>query len=251
MNSVTATPAGPTVSVLMPVYNAEAFVRDAIDSILAQTYVDFEFLLFDDGSQDHSLAILREYERRDPRVRVFTRENRGVTPTRNELIGLSIGKYVAMMDADDVCLPQRLGHQVALLDENPDHVLVGAWLQYMNEKGQPIGVTRYPVEHSEIDAAHLKGFCSFAQSVVTVRRAALEAVRGYNVDFPVTADFDLWLRLAEIGKIHNLPEILIKIRVVEEGISGTASHKQNELARLACERAWSRRGISGEFRTLE
>ncbi len=126
----------PTVSVLMPVYNGERYLRPAIESILAQTFTDFEFVIIDDGSNDTSPSILRQYADRDPRVKLFLREHRGVPDTLNEAFATSRGKYLARMDCDDVALPERFARQVALLDADPAVVCAGGYFQLIDGRGR-------------------------------------------------------------------------------------------------------------------
>src|SRR3954468_5693657 len=116
----------PTVSVLLAVYNARRYLRQAIDSILAQTFTDFEFIIIDDGSTDDTLAILREYEKRDGRIRLISRPNKGLTTTLNEGLALARGEFLARMDGDDVALPTRFEKQVTYLRDHPECVLVGS-----------------------------------------------------------------------------------------------------------------------------
>src|SRR5437870_2605656 len=113
----------PMISVLLPVYNAQPYLQEALDSILAQSVADFELLALDDGSSDLSLRILREYERVDSRIRVISRENRGLVSTLNELISIARGRYLARMDADDICCPLRFRQQVDFLESNPVHIV--------------------------------------------------------------------------------------------------------------------------------
>lgn len=237
----------PRISVLLPVYNAESFLRDAIDSVLSQTFSDFELLMLDDGSTDNSAAILREYEAKDPRVRVFFRRNRGLAFTLNELIGMARGELLARMDDDDICLPSRFEKQIAFLDAHPDHVLVGGWIEQMNEAGQPIGTIRSPTAHEGIDEANSKGHCSVWHPTAMMRKSSVLAIAGYDVNLENAEDIDLWLRLAEVGKLANLETAVLKYRL--HGASMSAKNRDKQLAntRLACVHAWARRGVNGHF----
>jgi glycosyltransferase involved in cell wall biosynthesis len=246
--SIQAESTPPAVSVLLPVYNAELYIREAVDSILSQTFTEFELLALDDGSTDKSLAILREYESKDRRVHVFSsRENRGVVSTANELIAKARGHYLARMDADDICLPERLEKQVTFLDSSPGYVAVGGWVEHMNLNSQPIGIIKTPLGHAEIDEAHLKGHCSIWHPSVTMRAAAVASVGGYHNDFSPAEDLELWLRLAEVGNLANLPQVLVRYRLHRSALSERERQMQQDRARRACERAWARRGIKGTF----
>jgi len=241
----------PTVSVLLPVYNAEPYLRAAVESVLSQTFVDYELLAFDDGSTDGSLAILREYEAKDSRVRIFSRDNRGLVPTLNELIVLARGRYLARMDADDISRPQRFEKQVMFLDSNPDYVLIGGWVERMSAAGQPIGVYRSPCSHEKIDADHLRGHLSICHASTMFRPAAVIKAGCYRDEFRDAEDLDLWLRLAEIGRIANLPEVVYQYRMLSSSLSEAEGPMQRNALRRACESAWRRRGIECRFEAVE
>jgi glycosyltransferase involved in cell wall biosynthesis len=241
----------PIISVLLPVYNAENYLHDAVDSVLSQTFPDFELLILDDGSTDRSASILREYESKDRRVRHFSRENLGLIPTLNELIGRAQGRYLARMDADDVCLPQRFERQMKFLDSHEECVLVGSFHELINSLDQPIGTVKHPLSHEEIDGMHLKGICCVTHSSVMLRSAIVKQLNGYDIRFDTAEDLELWLRLAERGKLANIPEVMVKYRIHAESVSERFQAKQRNTARMACETAWARRGISGVFEADE
>ncbi len=241
----------PTISVLLPVYNAELYVDEAIKSVLAQTFDDFELLVLDDGSTDRSLLILREYEAKDRRVRVFSRENRGLVASLNELIAKARGRYLARMDADDICMPDRFKNQAAFLDSFPDHVLVGGWIELMNAAGQPIGVLRSPTSHEDIDRTHLSGYSSIWHPTAMVRRFAIINAGCYRSEFMHAEDLDLWLRLAELGKLANLRQVVLRYRLHAGSVSETEGPMQRAAAQRACESAWRRRGIEGRFEAID
>ena len=241
----------PAISVLLPVYNAELYLREAIDSVLAQSFGDFELLVLDDGSTDRSLIILREYEARDRRVRVLSRENRGLVASLNELLGEARGRYLARMDSDDVCMPQRFERQVMFLDSRPDHVAVGGWVMQMNAFGQPIGTIKSPTLHFEIDQAHLKGHTSICHPAVLIRKDAISSIGGYREEFMHAEDLDLWLRLAEKGRLANLAEVVLRYRLHASSISQANVESQQSALKRACESAWRRRGIDGNFEAVD
>ena len=237
----------PVISVLLPVYNAQQYLAEAVQSVLDQTFGDFELLALDDGSTDGSLALLRDFAARDFRVRVLTRENRGLVATLNEMIGLARGRYLARMDADDICLPRRFEQQAAFLDANPDHVVVGGWLEWMNQDGQTIGTIKGPATHEEIDTAHLRGHTSVCHPAAMLRNLGADNPDWYDERFIDAEDLDLWLRLAECGKLANITEVVLRYRIHEQSISEAKGHEQRETMRRACEAAWARRGIAGQF----
>ena len=138
----------PQVTVFIPVYNRRAFIGPAIESMLAQTFEDFELLIVDDGSTDGGLEIMRSYE--DPRVRVVANErNQGIPKTRNRGLELARGEYIALLDSDDVSVPDRLARQVEFLDRNPLYAEVGAWSQAMDESGTPLRSVKIQPTHPE------------------------------------------------------------------------------------------------------
>jgi glycosyltransferase involved in cell wall biosynthesis len=237
----------PVISVLLPVYNAQRYLPDAVESVLDQTFADFELIAFDDGSTDGSLQLLRNYAARDPRVRLFTRENRGLVATLNEMIGLANGRYLARMDADDICKPERFERQVSFLDSHADYVVVGGWLEWMNDRGQIIGTIKTPEAHEEIDAAHLKGHTSICHPAAMLRNLGRNAIDWYDEQCLDAEDLDLWLRLAEVGRLANIPEVVLTYRIHAESISEAKGQRQRDAMRRACALAWVRRGIRGHF----
>ena len=236
------------VSVLLPLYNGEAYIREAVESVLAQTRRDFELLILDDGSRDGSLAIVQEIARRDPRVRVISRENRGLTETLNELLAAARGELVARMDADDVCLPDRFERQLAFLDAHPEVVCVGGDPVMIDDRGRLLTVLELPVEDAEIQAKALVGHAPLFHPAAMIRRAALERIGGYRHEFWPAEDLDLWLRLGEIGALANLRGPVLRYRLHGASVSGTQLERQRAAARRCCESAWQRRDIrDGRF----
>lgn len=236
----------PAVSVLLPVYNARRYVARAIESMLGQTFGDFELLIVDDGSSDGSLEIARQYADRDRRVRVTTRPNRGISATRNELLRAAAGELVAAMDSDDVALPQRLALESAFLRANPEVVCVGGSYRIVDGDGRLIH-RGFPVAEGdeEIQRLLLAGHCSLHQPTVMFRRIPALRVGGYDERMAVAADFDLWLRLGEVGALANLPDPVLDYRIHGHSISDQSHEKQVSEIRDSCERAWRRRGITG------
>lgn len=233
----------PRVSISMPAYNAGRFISEAIESCLSQSLTDFELLIHDDGSTDNTLEIARSYEAKDPRIRVTTSTNCGAAVTRNKLIDASQGEYVAVQDADDVSLPARLELQVQFLDAHPDHVLVGGQIEWMEEDGLVIGPVHTVLNHEDIEARHLQLDCRMAQTTVMMRRNALQKVGGYDHDFAYAEDFDLWLRLGEVGKLANLPQAVARYRLVGSSLSNLYHPLQVRDAWRALNAAKTRRGL--------
>src|SRR5712691_3655370 len=162
-----------TVSVLMPVFNGEKYLSAAVESILAQTYPDFELVILDDGSTDGSLRMLQQFQRRNPRIRIISRENRGYVKTANQLIGIAQGEYVALMAQDDIALPERLALQVAFLRKNPAVVCVGGSFELIDGEGRYLTLLRQPETDRDIQRLNLVGHTSIHSACVMVRREPL------------------------------------------------------------------------------
>ena len=222
----------PLISVCMPVFNAERYVAQAIESILDQTLGDFEFLILDDGSTDGSLEVLRRYASRDPRIRLTSRPNKGVGFTRNELVDQARGEFLACMDADDVALPERFARQVDYLIAHPECVLVGSRVRLIDPEGDPLCDWCTDQEHEVLDARLLGGerITSICNPSVMMRRDAVLAVGKYRL-IQLLEDNDMFLRLAEYGRLANLPEVLLQYRVHASNISKSAS-SHDEMDRL-------------------
>jgi glycosyl transferase family 2 len=196
---------------MMPLYNAERYVREAIGSVLAQTYTDFELLVRDDGSTDDSAAAVAEFAH-DPRVR-FTRNdrNRGVSWSRQAVLEQARGDYIAVLDADDVALPHRLARQVAFLDAYPDVAVLGSGFEVIDRDGVVRQQVRVAVRPEVIRWMLLFGSCIAHSSVMYRREAALSA-GGYRTDMLVSEDYDLWVRLAGAHRMAQLDDILVRWR---------------------------------------
>jgi len=199
----------PTVSVVVRVYNAERHLREAVESVLAQTFADFELLAIDDGSNDASVAILESYG--DPRIRIVSQPNGGKIAAAQRGLAEARGRYVAILDADDRSAPERIARQVAYLEMHPDVVMVGSALGIIDERGARIGVRRYPGDDAAIRKA-IAVYNPFGHSTLVYRRDAARGAGGYDPRF-VLEDWDLSLRLMRAGRVANLPDVLAEYRV--------------------------------------
>ena len=204
----------PTVSVVMRVFNAERFLREAAESVLAQTYADFELLAIDDGSTDASVEILRSYG--DPRVRIITQANGGKIAAAARGLAEARGRYVAILDADDRSSPARLERQVAYLDAHLDAVLVGSTLGIIDERSARVGTRRYPPDDAAIRRA-ITVYNPLGHSSLMYRRDAARMAGGYDPRY-VLEDWDLSLRLLQLGKAANLPDVLSEYRVRTDSV---------------------------------
>ncbi|MCL6436418.1 MAG: glycosyltransferase [Leptolyngbyaceae cyanobacterium HOT.MB2.61] len=238
----------PLVSVVMPVYNAESYVGEAVESILAQTFDNFEFIILNDGSTDRSEQILKQYQQRDRRIRIVSRENRGLIATLNEGINCATGRYIARMDADDIALPERFSKQVEFLETHPDYVVVGSKVLLIDPEGLPICPFSTLTEHEAIDAAHMEGKGgAICHPASMLRRDVLQKVGGYRQEMKYAEDFDLFLRLAEVGKVANLPHILLKYRMHANSVGYTKRLEQVKSGFQALKEAHHRRSL--DFQT--
>lgn len=235
----------PRVSVIMPVYNAEPYLAEAIESVLSQSFTDFEFLIHDDGSTDESLEVLKSYAAKDARIVVSAGKNQGVFAARNLLQGKAQGDFLAVMDADDICLPDRFERQVGYLDSYPGCVVIGGHITMVDKGERPIIDLNIPTEHEKIDENNLRGLTSIWHPTTMMRALALKKVGCYDPSYKASGDLDLWLRMAEIGRLANLPDIVLKYRIHDKSISGARQELQRQMARRACEAAWARRGLTG------
>jgi glycosyltransferase involved in cell wall biosynthesis len=239
--------ANPAISVVMSVYNGDRFLRQAVDSVLSQSFADFEFLIADDGSRDRSLAILQDYAAKDGRIRLVQQENRGLTRTLNALIQQARGELIARMDADDVCLPQRFALQVEFLRQHPEVVCVGGAQEWIDEAGRVLGHNPEAEDDAEIQCRLLRGWTAINHPSAMMRRSAVLQVGGYDETMTSAQDIDLWLKLGEIGRLANLPQTVLLYRQHSYAISEHRQLEQIQRKREACERAWQRRGIAGQF----
>ena len=229
----------PALSVAMSVYNGERFLAEAVDSILAQSFADFEFLILDDGSTDATAAIIADYASRDSRIRPIIRENRGLVASLNQLLEEARAPIIARMDADDIALPDRFEKQMAFLAAHPDHGVVGSWSRDMAEDGGPY-VTMghdHPVTHEEFLHNIRHGGPLLCHPAVMYRRDIVRAQGGYHAAFRHCEDLDLWLRLASVTRMANLPERLIRYRHYSGQVSKRHATEQQVGAAIAYE-AW-------------
>lgn len=235
----------PLVSVVMPAYNARRYVAEAIDSVLAQNFADFEFLIIDDGSTDGTGDLLQDYSGRDRRIRVINQPNSGVGAALNRGIEQSRGRYIARMDSDDACMPDRFEKQVDYLNRNPDCVLVGCRVLMIDQDGCPLfEMESVQTTHEQIDRLLMEARWSIVHPSVMMQTNVVRKVGGYNNDLVPVEDHDLFLRLAEVGKLANLPEILLKYRKHPmNSVRVLADRRVNALKRVM-DAAWERRGIT-------
>jgi glycosyltransferase involved in cell wall biosynthesis len=238
----------PRVSVVIPVYNRESYVGEALASVLAQTFGDFELLVIDDGSTDRTRDVVCSF--RDPRIRVLQHEgNRGIARARNTGVDAACGDYLAFLDSDDVALPQRLAAQVDFLDRHPDHAAVGAWIDWMDDRGRPTGRVKRRPPHAE-DVSALRLFRQGIENTASMARTAVLRQHRHDERFEVSEDFDLWARIAAESRIANLPEVLVLRRAHVQQTSKGRDEQTRRYRQLIYARQLDALGITFEEEDL-
>lgn len=213
MNSVHKIP----LSIIMPAYNAEAYVAEAIESVLNQSFTEFEFIIVNDGSKDNTLEVIKRYN--DPRIKLIDQPNKGLIDTLNDAVLLAQSDIIARMDADDICYPQRLQVEYDFLTQNPDYVLVGSEADVIDKDGNylmpliPIGHT-YKEIKERIDIK-----CPFIHPSVMFRKQAVMDAGFYPKNALTFEDHLLWKKLLNFGKVCNLPQKLLKARFNPESVT--------------------------------
>lgn len=226
----------------MSCYNASKWLEEAIQSVLDQTYTDFEFIIVDDGSEDDTLAILRRYASMDDRIVVIEKPNTGLADSLNVGMKQARGKWIARLDADDICEPARLERQVLTALSNPALVFIGTGLLLSDEQGRISTTHRYPEKHSEL-IEHLQTARKFpAHSSAIFRFDAVQSIGGYRPRIRRAQDCDLWLRLSEIGELACLAEPLVRVRKHANQISHDESGRRQIIdSRTAMISYWIRK----------
>jgi glycosyltransferase involved in cell wall biosynthesis len=234
----------PAISVILACYNTERYLRAAVQSILTQTFTDFELLLLDDGSTDSSTKICNQLAANDSRIKLISRPNKGLTKTLNEGLSLATAPLIARMDADDISLPTRFAKQVEYLTAHPDCVCLGTRVTLIDPYDSPINTTDHKLTHAEIDADILKGIgWSIVHPAAMMRTDAVRRVGGYREQFKTSQDLDLWLRLAEIGQLANLPDPLVQYRQHFESVAFNKADEQWRVKTEIVSDAYTRRGL--------
>jgi glycosyltransferase involved in cell wall biosynthesis len=237
----------PVVSVVIPLYNAAAYVAQAVRSVLDQTFGDFELIVIDDGSTDGSAEVVERATKGDSRLKLIRQANAGVSTASNRGTELARGKFLARVDSDDICLPHRLQKQVDYLMEHPDCVAVGSRVMFIDEEGLPLfEMPGIGLSHEEIDRGLLAVEWTILQPATIFRTQALRAVGGYRTDLHIHEDHDLFLKLAEIGKLANVDEILFQYRQRRNSAVTTFADRHVKSFQSVFEEAWRRRGLLGK-----
>lgn len=229
---------GPLVSVLLPTYNSSSYLRQSVESILRQTYKNFELIVVDDASEDGTAAVLDDFD--DSRiVRITFDKNQGIVNALNTALRRAKGSYVARMDADDIAKPDRLLCQVDFLEKHPDVVIVGTWIQGFGRLRRPY-IHRYPVANGEIQSSQYFEN-PFAHPSVMIRLSVFDKLgKPYCPAFPYVEDWELWGRVFEFGKAANIPEELLFYRVHPS----SSNHRFSDVQKSAKKRLLLRKYLS-------
>jgi glycosyltransferase involved in cell wall biosynthesis len=205
----------PNVTVLMSVYNGLPYLEGAVNSILNQTFSDFEFLIIDDYSNDESREKLKRLENQYERIRVILHsKNRGLGYSLHEGVREAQGKWIARMDDDDISCSHRLERQLEYLSDNPDIDVLGSWVEDIDKEGNKIDKRTYPVEHSDIERIIWTN--PLIHPTVIFRKSAIKSVGSYDPSIRKRQDYELWFRCLEGGlRFGNVPELLLKYRFTE------------------------------------
>ena len=241
--------ATPKVTVFIPVYNREKYIHQAITSVLAQNYSDFELLLVDDGSNDRSIEIIQSFD--DKRIRLLQNaENLGIPKTRNRGIQEARGKYIAMLDSDDLMLPNRLSHQIRFMDKNKDYAGVGSWSRSIDEKGVVKSKIRTrPVSNKRIQSSLLFHW-AIHNRTFTARASILKQL-GYDNKFSRCQDYELLSRIPSNQKLYNLPKVLVYGRKHSDQITGLTTDIGDQMKQIIAGKMLTHLGIEYSVSDLE
>jgi len=227
----------PLVSVVMPVYNAEPYLKEAIDSILEQTYENFELLAINDGSKDNSGKIIDNYAKNDPRVKAVHQENTGIVTVLNRGIEMAKGEFIARMDSDDVSFPRRFEQQLAVFAKDPNVVLVAGGFEVIDEDGEFLYREVLPAHDRDLKRRMLLRN-PLAHGSVMFRKSVIDAVGPYTDEFGPTEDFELWSRIGTAGKFVALEATIFRWRVNSAGITSNNNQLQLKIMKRHTGELW-------------
>lgn len=215
----------PTVSVIMPVYNCQSYIENAIKSILNQSYTNFEFIIVDDASTDGTHSIIQRFKKRDSRIILIkNKNNSGVTKSLNIALSRAKGKYIIRMDSDDWSYPERFELQINLMEKYPDVVVSGSYVEICDSKMNTKNIRRYHLDDRNI-RKHLFRYSPFAHPA-TIWRADILRKERYDERIKVCQDYELYFRMGKVGKFMNIPKPLLRLRMHEKSVSATQNDFQ-------------------------
>jgi glycosyltransferase involved in cell wall biosynthesis len=238
-------PEKPRVSVIIPAWNAQRYLAEAVESILAQTFEDFECIVVDDGSLDRTAHVIADFARRDGRVRCVQIPHGGIVEALNAGLHAARGELIARMDADDICLPERFAKQIDFLDLHPQCVAVGSKVTLVDPYGSPLWDIEVKTEHEQIESELLggNGWALFHPTAI-IRKSAMSQIGGYRAEYQWSEDIDIFLRLAEVGRLANIPEALLRYRQHFSSVNRTKLELQLRRNQRLLAEAHERRGRS-------
>jgi glycosyltransferase involved in cell wall biosynthesis len=211
----------PLISVILPVYNAENYINESIESILAQSLTDFELIIINDGSKDKSADIIKSYS--DARIVYIEQQNMGLANTLNKALSIAKGKYIARQDNDDISCKDRFKKQVEFLETNPSIALLGTWAKIIDEQGNDTGRSHKHTCNSDYLKLELVFDNPFVHSSIMAKKECLLSVGGYDSSNDIFEDHNFWSRISYRYKVANLPEELLMYREVNTGMSKSTS----------------------------
>ncbi len=226
------------VSVVIPAYNASAYLADAISSILEQTFQDYEIIIIDDCSSDNTWDVIQNFAKKNLCIKAYQNEkNLGIAGNRNKGVSLAKGKYLVWQDADDISLPMRIERQYQFMESHPEVGIVGGYIELFKDQ-TVLGVRKYPAKDIDLRRCIFR-YSPIAQPAAMVRMAALTQAGEYNLKYPPAEDIDMTFRIGEHYKLANLQEIVVRYR--ESNTSATFTRlKKMELSTLEIRRKYAR-----------
>ncbi len=202
----------PLISVVMPVYNSEKYIGEAIESVLQQSFRNFEFIIVDDASTDTGTKIIKKYAHKDKRIKIlYNKKNLGIAETRNKGILKAKGKYIATQDSDDISTPNRFETQFKYLEKNPKVGVVGSYIKIFSKDKKSTSIRKYPEKDKDLRKI-IFFVCPIAQPTSMIRREVFEKVGLYDKKYPPAEDLDLWFRIGTEYELANIPKVLLRYR---------------------------------------
>lgn len=215
----------PKISVIMPAYNAKRYIAEAIESILNQTFKDFEFIIIDDCSIDNTWEIIQEYAKKDKRIiPLINKDNLKLSKTLNEGIAIARGKYIARMDADDISVEDRLQRQFDYMEKNSDVGIVGGSMEIRDLNNKIIGKRRYNLADDQI-RKKIYRYSPFCHPLIMIRKSVLSQIGDYDEKWNPAEDYELYFRIGKCSKFANLDDVLLKYRIVPKSMTTASKNK--------------------------
>lgn len=208
----------PKVSIVMPLYNADIYLGESIESILNQTFRDFELIIIYDNPSDEILEILLAYQQNDSRIRLFTQKRQGLIASLNQGCSFSKGEYILRMDADDFCVQDRIEKQVTFMENHPEVGICGSFIHCVDKNNKIVYDLKFPLHDKEIKFHMLFGNCIAHPSVI-MRQKIIKELNFYTNNYLHAEDYDLWSRASSITQLANLPDFLVSYRIHGENVS--------------------------------